>query len=336
MIKTLLSILFLLSVYFNSGAQSYVPMLDLINRWTFIFDFIPVSPDLTNCSYQNFDANFMTADTDTVISGLKYKKIYAYTTCLFGYVREDTTTRKIYFIDNQLNPELLTYDFSMQINDSLHIQFYNQSAWQYWSDGYYVLDSITSKWTVAGMRKQLNLNCHSCVNSNTLIWIEGVGNSSNPIYNFSSNRWDYGMLSNFGCPGYPYEKGGAILSCFEHAQKVYYDSFALGIATSVPGYVFNNTCDYFWCCGSANDFDFSSTVKIKTNPFHDKTELLIENNETNIYQLEIFNQTGRRVRNEVVKKDRIIIERKNLSNGMYIYLLIDKKGHYAKGKLLIQ
>jgi hypothetical protein len=334
--KTLLIITIICSFFFTGRAQPYVPLLDSVNHWKFIFDFIPLRPEMNSCQYVYFMANSMTADIDTIMNGMTYKKIIADNSCLFGYMREDTATRKVYFVSNQLNPEVLIYDFSMQVNDSIPVQFFYQGPNQYWSDGYYVLDSVTQKWTAYGMRNQFNLNCHSCANSRTLIWIEGVGNSANPIYNFSGNIQDYGLLSNYGCSGFPYDKGGMILTCFEHAQRVYYDSCALSVGSTAFDWVFVDSCTYNYCCGGVNDFDFSSAVLVKTNPFHEKTELLIEKNLSADYRLRLIDQTGRVVRDENVKTGNIIIDRYNLSNGIYSFVLIDKAGHYAIGKLILQ
>ena len=82
--------------------------------------------------------------------------------------------KRVYFIDNVFNPETLLYDFNMQIGDSIPFQFINAGPWGYWQNGYYRLDSIDSTTILQVARQTLHLNCHSCTNSKTISWIEGI------------------------------------------------------------------------------------------------------------------------------------------------------------------
>jgi hypothetical protein len=50
----------------------------------------------------------------------------------------------------------------------------------------------------------------------------------------------------------------------------------------------------------------------------------------------MYDENARLIRTENVSGSTIYIERKNLSSGMYFYKLVDPKGKFANGKLIVQ
>ena len=91
-------------------AQTYYPLLDSVNHWQTLANVIPVrlqAPSTASgpCAYPINFYNVLEHYTtqDTVINTLTYKIVDAFVdlnppTCHFGFIREDTAARKVYFI----------------------------------------------------------------------------------------------------------------------------------------------------------------------------------------------------------------------------------------------
>jgi len=252
-------------------AQSYYPMLDSINHWYYTGNYTPVGPLLSNCNYPDYQADGMNyfTDGDTVLNGLTYKILIQNHQdnpyhCLFGFIREDTASRKIYFQDVLDSPEVLLYNFSMQPGDSMDIHFLFGYNYYYFQSGTYFLDSIKIVNIQAGPRRAFYLNCHSCASSNTLIWIESVGNEGDEIYPYSANAPGSGFFEN--CSGFPTHYFFQILTCFEHAQKIYFDSCTYQVAISNWCFDFQDSCYYWNICSGINQLEAVSLFSVSPNP----------------------------------------------------------------------
>ena len=128
----------------------------------------------------NTTRGFVYTEDTSVIQGHIYLQInvhdlHLYNPCLLGYIREDTATGKVYFLDPDSMRDFVLYDFGMNIGDSMPITFTNNGQTGYFQTGSYTLDSIDNVDITAGARKEFFLNCHTCSNSHTLRWIEGCG-----------------------------------------------------------------------------------------------------------------------------------------------------------------
>jgi len=53
-------------------------------------------------------------------------------------------------------------------------------------------------------------------------------------------------------------------------------------------------------------------------------------------RLLIYNSIGLLVREEIIHSQTTIINRNNLSNGIYIYQVVDQFGQYTSGKFIIE
>lgn len=73
-------------------------------------------------TYESYSIKFM---GDTTINGIAYKKIMKSKDELnanwssFGYIREETTTRKVFVYNKAANKDILLYDFSLEEGDSI-------------------------------------------------------------------------------------------------------------------------------------------------------------------------------------------------------------------------
>lgn len=77
--------------------------------------------------------------------------------------------------------------------------------------------------------------------------------------------------------------------------------------------------------------EFERSVKLVPNPFQSQTELSFSNPEGKAYSLYIYDLQGKLVRSYPASKgSRFLIERQDLSAGMYLYRLVGERSHTAK------
>lgn len=210
--KTLYILLVFIVSTVASFAQPYVPMLGEVNEWY---------------QYKFFEFNYSTFITkttgDTIIGGLLYKKAdevsgnnYSY---YAGFLREDTTARKIYFTrlyflnQSDSNPQLL-YDFSKQTGDTLEIC---QGISSIHSLLKAVIDTILVDTAISPNRM---FRLHTIENySQKLEWIEGIGSRAGVFHN--TKRWN---RSN------PYDIDEILLCAFRDSIQAfhYYITFLSG------------------------------------------------------------------------------------------------------------
>ncbi len=288
-----LSVIFLLS-FSNGNAQTYYPMLDSANEWTYTVQILGVSPSslqASPCSYPYTSYNVFRHYTagDTIIDSLSYKVVMnSDMPCTAGYLREDTATQKVYFIDNQLNPELLLYDFSMQVGDSMPISFY---PGQYVS-GMYTLDSITTFPIGPGLRRAFHLNCHSVSWSTTVTWVESVGQLNDVLYPYFNNMNSGGYFTS--CPGnqHQFEQ---FLICFSHGSRIFLDSCSQSVAASMPIQTYYvDSCNYSSFIGSVDDKTALFTATLSPNPATDLTVLQLELKKSTRLDVQVFDITGKK------------------------------------------
>jgi hypothetical protein len=273
MIKILLPLFFLLhSVTIN--AQQYVPLIDSVNVWTYTSNIIAVAPpphlvQVTDCyyPYSSFPYAVQMTGEDTLVHYFTYKKLLyssQFSQCLFGFIREDTSLRKVYFQDVVDSPEVVLYNFSMLTGDSITINFPFNTWSPFFPSGVYRLDSITLFNTVAGNRNAFHLNCVSQASPNTLTWIEGVGNLGELVYPYSANSGEF-LFEALGCPGFPHNFI-QFLTCFTHSDKVYFDSCAYQVAVNDWCFNLQDSCTYGDICGDVNELNNSDAIRIFPNP----------------------------------------------------------------------
>jgi len=115
---------FLLLIVFKSNAQTsiYHPFPESNATWNVLWDGGFFSGCLESFSYN--------ISGDTVISTITYQKIEVpyilnlgvcspfHSTGYNGCIREDTSTRKVYYLAPDSTNEELLYDFSLQVGDS--------------------------------------------------------------------------------------------------------------------------------------------------------------------------------------------------------------------------
>lgn len=336
------SILFLL-IFAGAKAQPYRPMLDSINVWSYSGTIIPVnqqnrqSATTATCQFPLVGTNMRYLTTgDTVIFGNSYKILFADidgsgSLCHQGYIREDTTTRKVYFTEPILTPERLLYDFSIQQGDSIYVAGGNQ--FDYFPPGYYRLDTIQPFQLGNGPSRAFYLyKTNAQPFSNPLIWIEGVGFPGEVVYDIPAFSFGFGLYSSCVTAEkewYGYEK---ILTCFEHAGKVYFDTCAYSHALNNSS-CFNilDSCSYFNVCGSVNELSSVSSFSINPNPVMNETMLEIEATKAEKIQINVMDISGKLTDISIGETlspgtQKIILNTTSILPGIYLIRLTGNKG----------
>ncbi len=333
--KKFLLLLFTLFVLQTVHAQPYYPMLDSVNTWRYIGNGLTVRPhDVPdfNCSYPfmaDYGPSSMYTAQDTVINSKTYKVIIAApdwsSPCTYGYLREDTALRKIYFLDVNGNPEVLLYNFSMQVGDTMTINFPYGGVLP---NGLYHLNSIVSVNTNAGVRRVFSLKSNTCSGCDSISWIESVGSPYDLVYRYAS--YQYGNW--FNCPG-PQHHLGHFLSCFTHAQEVYVDSCAAAEAANNPCYQFLDSCTYGFICGSVPELH-NTAFTISPNPARENFTIS-SNYALSKSQMEIYNVFGEVVYLKHVITKQETIDCSALKPGIYFARLSTGEKIYTQ-KLVIE
>lgn len=157
-------------------------------------------------------------EKDTVINNFSYLLINANFSIEPCAVRYDSS--KIYLINliSEEKNEQLLYDFNLIQGDSFDVKYYDHS---------YYYDSIT--WIVSKVdsvitndnifRKRILL--HESVYGQEMLWIDGIGSSSGPLYTILFSRGEFSVeLFSYK------ENGQCILgSCLQNNVIIYENSF---------------------------------------------------------------------------------------------------------------
>lgn len=343
--KYLLALSLFFGLLVNANAQQYHPLLDSVsNIWHYTGNYLPVRlQSSTNCSYpQMFDqGDGQYTGGDTVINATTYKIMYAGGSwsqgCLYGFIREDTAAQKVYFRDNTGAPEILLYDFSMQVGDSIYIDFI-ASQGNFYYTGNYRLDSIGTTTIQAGQRRAFYLNCHTCSNMYPLVWIEGVGTKIDVVYPYFENWQSYGWFTP--CQEYQHNSM-QFLICFEQSNtKTYYDSCALQIAMSNGCIMFTDSCHYGNICSSIQERNVISSLSVQPNPSVSTITLSMDLSSPADVSIYVWDIYGRRsVLNENVKLDtgrnEKQIDLSMLGSGIYMLECRSSSGSLFE-KIIIQ
>src|ERR1044071_6476015 len=136
--KKLLLALFSIALFTAQG-QNYIPLLGDTTEWNVVLNVFPVMRERS--VFDIFEGNHR-AWGDTVINGLNYKFFDQLWWSQIAYLREDTSTQKVWFLENTASSELLLYDFSLNQNDSVFLTFPNYIFGDAFPNGWYYVDSV--------------------------------------------------------------------------------------------------------------------------------------------------------------------------------------------------
>lgn len=325
-----------------SSSQTYTPLLDSVNIWHYTATPMlvrlqdPNTVVSTPCTYPSyFFASKMQYTThDTVIDSLSYKIVEELTDqnpnyCELGYVREDTAAHKVYFKDNLGNPEIVLYNFGLQVGDTMTINFL--SGFGLYTSGVFQLDSISVIQTQQGPERLFCLNNHAQSFGPTLYWAEGVGCLVNMFYPYGMNQ--YASNSMFwNCRDYP-QFSYEYLSCFDHVAKVYYDSCKYTNALNDFCFLTTDTCNYWNICGSVADHSVDFSFDLFPIPASDCITLQLMESSHSRFDCTITDIAGKVVYTSstvLFEGNRASIDISRLTKGTYLLTLSNDSGATSK------
>lgn len=298
--KSVLFLIFILQLSIVKG-QQYFPFPDSGAIW--------------NCAHFNYSQQ----DTiysqygiigDTMFDLKQYHKLYLLNDTLLnlpnatyvGALREES--RKIFFRYNDCQYEILLYDFTKQVGDSIHSLF---SEFEILS-----CDSTTSyNGIIAGIDSTLiNGTYRKVYHIDPWYpdWIEGIGSLAgllNPIppQITGFDTWN--------------------LVCFKKDEEVLYLN---------PDY---NTCFPLIVGIRENNITSNSAIKIYPNPVRDISTLEITGNE--FKYLTFYNNSGQMLnRFEISNRKTIQLNKGDFNSGLIFYKIETTGGQYITGRIIIE
>lgn len=324
--------LFVLLLSGSASAQNYHPLLDSVsNVWHYTANWIPVKttqPASGPCDYQSF-TQYSRLETvgDTSINGTDYRiidnfELWAnFIPCRFGYMREDTAIRKVYFLPNDLTPEMLMYDFSLNQGDQIQLDFTPFSGVH--PAGMYFVDTIFPVNTPAGNRNLFQLRSVSFPWSDPIQWIESVGSPSGLAYLKTSTSFG-GLFLNTGCNDGVYRGDSHLLVCQEqNGFRTYFDSCAHAFAYNNFCFFYNDSCFFYNICGSLEEHVAAVQMQVNPNPFSNICKVELQASQPMEGQFVVYDLEGRKVlgpqyQNLNAGTNNIELDARLLSPGLYV------------------
>lgn len=291
-----LAIALLLSISAKAQAPYKKMLAPNTTDWYIFQVFIPVKHvQVPNNASFMLNGGRYSAMGDTNILSNYYKKIYHeyYSPgnnqhWLLGYMREDTINRKIYFLDKMSTTEDLLYDFSLTVGSSTQLNF--PGSFGSFPAGTYTVTHVDSVMTRVGFRKQMKLIGPG---SDTLIHIESIGNVMHPLYlyGYFSQGGMFYFNGNPTCD-YKYELG---LACKYSDNEKYYQSCTYTLAQSNNCIFKYDSCNYYTNCSSVKEINNISNYMLVPNPATDVASLQIDLINDDLFTIEIYDVSGRKL-----------------------------------------
>lgn len=268
-------------------------------------------------SYDKAYHNYALKDKDTIIHGKHYQKLYHSFDTIFtedkvcGALREENKRIYYYSIDSLINlstpipldTEIILYDFNLQVGDTITADQY-RIRWFHEDLVVAKIDSIP-----IGTKYQKRYTFGDLYGHifNTEQWVEGVG----------CRR---GLLSDLG--DIPTNDWNSWLICFiQDGEMLYHDNGFVGCYHTNPNAVslLNN----------------GSKIKVYPNPVYSTIRIELDNPEYK--KLIISDQSGNNLTEyDVKEKHSLVIDRGELSSGLYFISVYNKKGNIKTLKMLIK
>lgn len=297
--KVLMFVVSLLTVNVNYGQQS-TNMVDVSNKWYEYGGYGGYYPYPLQLVHQTYYYN-----GDTLITGITYNKLYC--------DHRDTTYSTPIYLQNfntywaAIRQDSLKVYFILK-NDStekLYCDFENHvgdTLKYYYNIDHLIVNSIDSIPFGSTFRKKYLLN-------NGYNFYDGIGSG-------------FGLFQNYHIG----IEGGVYLVCFQQ-QNISQYVYQLG--GTPPNCGLTTT--------SINETYFSNEIQIFPNPYSNSSTIKFNYDPENKYTLQIIDINGRIVQAITdIFSDKIQIERKDLTEGLYFYQLTSDNGVIKSGKLIIK
>lgn len=281
-----------LSVTLSAFCQAYVPFPTDSARWRMAYR------DFTDGLQIGTDYEYL-IDGDTIINTKSYHKLllkyYGWQKSSVneeygGAFRDDTLTKKIYYIRPDSTHEELLYDFDLQIGDTLANPF---SIDQYSYDTLIVV-KIDSVLYGNVYRKRIGFDLYYCDDFDTIYHIAGIGSN-------------FGLLQPAFCL---FEVSDYLICMTHHDSLIYsYDPAAVScpVVTSIASLFPNSAIE---------------KIDVFPNPANKVISLRFDGQERGYYTISIFNSLGRIVlKDYLLPGNSAIINVEALPSGIYYFRL---------------
>lgn len=244
---------------------------------------------------------------DTMINAQSYHQIYRsagtrYEHCAFGGMGNWTVLNTAYM------------GCYRQDTAAKKIYFIHESASQ---------ESVLYDFSLnVGDTLSLSFVCGTCIVSS--IDSIMIGNNYRKQYHFF-NSWPNAVIEGIGNtagllePIQPFENGGALVCFSQNGQTLYPDT--------------TSQCNIL--IAGLSDNDEPPLLNIAPNPFHNETTLQVNAGfiQADLY---IYDFKGTLLRKQTIQQERTIINRNNLSSGLYLCKLVSRDGLTAVTRLIIE
>jgi hypothetical protein len=335
--KKLLLFISILSLNLSLFSQTpYYKTLGDTNRWYVSGFVIGVKPsgqqNITDIG--NPCLGYYNATKDSSYNGKTYKVFtMEQPFCVFSnavppldkaLIREDSLLRKVYMVHPDSVNECVAMDFGMNIGDSIYLPYSPNSY--VLKNGFYKLDSISSKSHIIGVRKHFYLSKFDApINFLTdkkyyIEWIESIGATHFPI-NIINEEQSYDYIMPYTCKTNQYS---SYVTCkYTNGIKHYQDSCALIFAQTHQGYYFfGDNCEYYGFAGHTKELSFISQLELYPNPTStDQLTLKFNAVYYKPIEISIYNVLGQKVFSEMINISTSINEIKlhdlKLKQGLY-------------------
>ena len=305
--KTLLLSITLTFFTATSYGQGYIPIPDTLAVWrqsfyaTGMFD-----------KYQIYTAEKTTIDSFvyTVLRRTGNSNYFGtangYTDTLFGFFRNDTLNRKVFFRSSLTDTaDQLMYDFTLNVGDTI------PSTWlgNNWLN---VIDSVDTVWMYGQPRRRLSFLDYSFIPGAEGAIIEGIGS----LHGFAEQLT------------VPMEPMSYSLECFSYKDSAYSFSWGnLPPQLDQPTYS-GSSC---WLYSEIKEFENHSSVSLFPNPFSTQLTFSAADNEQT--SISLYNFLGQKVLQQTFTNNTTI-NTEQLAEGIYIYELRNEAGTVTTGKVV--
>ncbi len=220
-----------------------------------------------------------------------------------GAIRNDSNTRKVFFVPSGEIAEQLLYDFNLKLHDTLSASYLYNPGW-YGQDNFIRIESIDSVLVGAIYHMRFGLAIMYNLQDVYAYLIEGVGSSSG-LFGSLFSLWP------------PFEFG-SMLECF----SVNGQPALTGDPTS---------CLLVTSIAKANP---SEPYSLFPNPISEKASIRLPANTMQL-DLLVTDMSGRIVLWLKDIRNGCMISREGLSKGMYVYRFISSGIPVSTGKLVV-
>lgn len=324
-----LTLLLIACFQIQFGNAQFQPLLGDSTQWCLAWNLLPVVKAPEQRFF--FEYNNFKAVSDTLIDSLNYHKVFSDLATgpsglYYGAIREDSLHEKVYFIPADSSNEILINDFSLNLNDSIYLDF-TRNFFGTLLDGYYIVDSVASISIRGGNRKYIRLTnplnpLVDGVKPHKLVWIESVGEIHNPFYLFATDQPTYGPLT-YSCNNF------IETSVMKHSIDTSVNYVDMCAVTYIYATVYTDTCTLGYWGGIQENIFSLIDLSVYPNPSNGTSINVYLNNEINAKALTlvIVNTAGEVIQqvNPKLESNTIQLNLKNVENGIYNVLLYNEK-----------